>query len=105
MSNSKEQYVLYKHYPPAVVRGAEKKGRKIYLLLVWTNYAFTDKWVKASVCKEYFPGGSKSEKGLAIPVPFSRGKVGLNWFQRIVVDIQNWWYKYKYRQNDTRKTH
>ena len=102
MSNSKTQYVLYKHYPPAVIRGAERRGRKNYVLLAWTNYAILDKWVRLSACTPYEIGGTKPRKGLAIPVPFSRGRLGLNWYQKIIVKLQNWWYGKHY--NESRRT-
>lgn len=86
--------VIYKDNPPAEVIDIEKRGRKFYLLLRWSNYSITPRWVRADYCTKYTPGGTKltDKLGSAIPVPFTRGKARLNWFEKIIVKLQNWWY-------------
>ena len=90
-------YVLYKDNPcPARVVAVEKRGRKHYLLIRWENFGSEqfkpEKWVRDSLCKEYEPT-KKNSLGSAIPVPFSKkGKAALNWWQKLIVKLQNWWY-------------
>jgi hypothetical protein len=88
-------YVLYKDNPPARVVDVEKRGRKIYLLLRWENFGGEqlkpEKWVKDSLCEEFKPTGKRSSdfptyKGR------TRGKAPLNWIQKLIVKLQNWWY-------------
>lgn len=86
--------VRYKNYPPAEVIDIEKRGRKFYLLLRWSNCHLVPKWVRADKCENYVYSNLKFKDSLgsAIPVPFTRGKARLNWFERIIVKLQNWWY-------------
>jgi hypothetical protein len=92
-----KDFVIYKNYKPARIVGAERRGKKTYLLLAWTNLPqgekIYEKWVKASECIEYTPSSKEYSLGSAIPVPFSRkGKVPLNWWQKLIVKLQNWYY-------------
>jgi hypothetical protein len=84
-------YVLYKDNPcPARVIDVEKRGRKIYLLLRWENFGNEqfkpEKWVREALCKEYKPEGPQT------PSYKAPGRMALNWWQKLVVKFQNWWY-------------
>lgn len=84
-------YVLYKDNPfPARVMAVEKRGRKHYLLLRWENLGGAvfkpEKWVKDTLCEEYFPEGSQK------PSYKAPGRLALNWWQKLIVKFQNWWY-------------
>lgn len=95
MSNSRllgpdeKKYVIYKDFPPARVIAVEKRGRKYYLLIRWENFAGAvsppEKWVKDTLCKEYTP--EKPSASYKAP-----GRIPLNWWQKFIVKLQNWWY-------------
>lgn len=80
-----KQLVTYKNYLPAEVIDVEKRGRKLYLLLRWSNFHTVPKWVRADMCKPYTPDGKRVGFN-----PF--GKAELNWFEKFIVKLQNWWY-------------
>jgi hypothetical protein len=101
-------YVLYKDNPPARVVDVEKRGRKIYLLLRWGNFGSEqfrpERWVKDSLCEEFKPTGkgiTRTEvvKNALRVFPTYRanrkGRTPLNWFQKLIVKLQNWWYGLK----------
>jgi hypothetical protein len=83
----KEEKVLvfYKNWPPARVIGSEKRGRNLFLLLNWENYHVKSKWVKADLCTEVKALGKRT-----ILNPF--GRVELTWIEKLIVNIQNWYY-------------
>ncbi len=85
-----KDFVIYKNYKPAKIVGAERRGKKTYLLLAWTNLPqgekTYEKWVKASECIEYTPPGKK------ILSQQIYGAVKLNWLQNLIVKLQNWYY-------------
>lgn len=83
------ELVTYKNYLPAEVIDVEKRGRKLYLLLRWSNFHTVPKWVRADMCKPYTPE-PKEKKSVFTLV--SRGKAELNWFEKFIVKLQNWWY-------------
>ena len=89
LSSDEKKYVIYKDFPPARVVAVEKRGRKHYLLIRWENFTGTvslpEKWVKDTLCKEYTP--EKPSASYKAP-----GRIPLNWFQRLIVILQNWWY-------------
>jgi hypothetical protein len=82
-------FVIYKDNPPARVIAVEKRGRKHYLLLRWDNLGGDvfkpEKWVKDTLCTEYKPEGSQKYK--------APGRMPLNWLQKLIVKLQNWWYE------------
>lgn len=89
-------YVLYKDNPcPARVVAVEKRGRKHYLLIRWENFGSEqfkpEKWVRDSLCKEYKPEGKKT----LYEEIYGKGKASLNWWQKLIVKLQNWWYGLK----------
>jgi len=85
-----KDFVVYRNYKPARIVGAERKGRKTHLLLAWTNLPqgekTYEKWVKADECIPYTPPGKKTLYQQLY------GAVRLNWFQTLIVKLQNWWY-------------
>lgn len=85
-----KDFVIYKNYKPARIVGAERRGKKTYLLLAWTNLPqgekTYEKWVKASECIEYTPPGKKTLSQQIY------GVVKLSWFQKLIVKLQNWYY-------------
>ena len=89
LSSDEKKYVIYKDFPPARVVAVEKRGRKHYLLIRWENFtgtvSFPEKWVKDTLCKEYTP--EKPSASYKAP-----GRIPLNWFQRLIVKLHNWWY-------------
>jgi hypothetical protein len=91
-----EKFALYKHYPPARVVKMDKRGRRLYLLLRWDNVMGgthpPEKWVKAHRCEEYIPGGTQNKAKTELKPPY---KVEPNWWQRIVIKLQNWYYAYR----------
>lgn len=100
-------YVNYKNYKPAKVVAVEKRGKNHYLLLRWENLPFYkgkyyEKWVKDTLCKEYKPTGkgvTRSEivrNALKVFPTYRanrKGRTPLNWFQKLIVKLQNWWYE------------
>jgi hypothetical protein len=84
-------FVIYKDNPPAKVVAVEKRGRKHYLLLRWENLGQgqfkPEKWVKDTLCTEYKPEGSQKSFYKA------PGRMPLNWWQKLIVKLQNWWYE------------
>jgi hypothetical protein len=85
-----KDFVIYKDYKPARIVGAERRGRKTYLLISWTNLSYKErvqeKWVKASECIPYTPLGKKTLYQEIY------GAVKLTWFQNLIVKLQNWYY-------------
>ena len=100
-------YVLYRDLPPARVVSVEKRGRKHYLLLRWENLGngvrYPERWVKDTYCTEYTPTGKGETKAdiiqkeirrraLKVFPSYKKGRLSLNWFQKLIVKLQNWWY-------------
>ena len=99
-------YVLYKDNPfPARVISVEKRGKNHYLLIRWENFGGAvfkpEKWVKDTLCKEHKPTGkgvTRSEivrNALKVFPTYRanrKGRISLNWFQKLIVKLQNWWY-------------
>jgi hypothetical protein len=82
-------YAIYKNFPPARIKAVEKRGKKIYLLLSWTNHPHLfNRWVNDKYCTEYVPTGKPVQKTRRI----QKTRVKLNWFQNLIVKLQNWWY-------------
>lgn len=86
-----KDFVIYKDYKAARVISADKRGRKLYLLLSWDHLKMRgkskEKWVKAELCKQYIPPGKKHLSQQIY------GAVRLNWLQKIIIKIQNYWYE------------
>lgn len=80
-----KKLVIYKNHPPAEVIDVDRRGKNFYLLLRWSNYNALPKWVKADMCKPYTPVGKRISFN-----PF--GRTELNWFEKFIVKLQNWWY-------------
>ena len=89
-TSEKKDFVIYKDYKPARILAAEKRGRKLYLLLTWDHLKVRgqayEKWVKADQCKPYNPPGKKTLYQEIY------GTVKLSWLQKLIVKLQNWWY-------------
>lgn len=93
-------FVTYKDNYPARVIAVEKRGRKHYLLLRWDNFGGQikpEKWVKDTLCKEFIPTGKGTLREQimreALKVfPNPRSTIKLNWWQKLIVKLQNWWY-------------
>jgi hypothetical protein len=83
-------YVLYKNNSnPARVMAVEKRGKNIYLLLRWENYAseqFKPKWVREALCVAFTP------EELQKPSYKALGRIALKWWQKLIVKLQNIWY-------------
>ena len=85
--------VTYRNWKPARLIAKEKRGRKYYFLLSWDNLTVEGKsfqrWVKAEDCTLYKP---KSKKELTKKALSKYGKTELSWWQKIIINIQDWWY-------------
>jgi sarcosine oxidase delta subunit len=89
-SPDKKDFVIYKDYKPARIVAIERRGRKYFLLITWDNLSHRgqsyEKWVRADQCKAYIPPGKKTLYQQIY------GAVKLNWFQNLIVKLQNWYY-------------
>lgn len=81
-------YAIYKNNPPARVIKVDKYGKHIYLLLRWENSSMPDKWVKDTQCTEYTMPETKKKPTPSKPQP---GKAELNWWQKLIIHLQNKW--------------
>lgn len=78
-------YATYKDHPPARIKQVKTEKGKIYLLLSWSNYHLSDRWVPDSICTEYIPKSSPKHPGTS----------SLNWYQKLIINLQNIYYAYR----------
>lgn len=97
----------HKNWGPAKVLDTELRGRStvknLWLYVSWTNERLVPKWVKASNCivdeeltkKALEQKASKElKKGIEKKIfEIKTGTSSLNWFQKFIVRLQNWWYE------------
>lgn len=87
-----KDFVLYRNYKPARIIAAEKRGKKLYLLLTWTNLTHRggtfEKWVKAEECREYNPPGKRT----LYQEIYGNAAKKFSWFQKLINNLKIWWY-------------